>query len=341
MDVTAEISTKNRYETLAHAIQSVGNQTVPPKKLIIWDDSDNPADIRKSSIFFNILKTFERKGIQWEVLMGPRVGQVFNHQSTIDAAQTKWIWRIDDDNIAEPDCLQKLLEVGESDPKIGGVAGCVLHPGVVFHPNATSGLIADSNFKYALQFAKFSGVREVEHFYSTFLFKKEAAVHGYCRELSRVGHREETIFSHEMYRAGWKLMVNGDAVTWHWQYPTGGIRTCSNPEFWQKDQQVFEKKIKQWGVTFNQYKFIYLNNGIGDHFDFRKILPEIKAKHKNIIVSACYPEAFFDEKDVEIIDLNSGQILSNGDVEKYDVYKFCFDRNWNKSLVEAFRQIYL
>lgn len=346
MNVTVEISTKNRYETLSHALQSVISQTFKPERLIIWDDSDNPIDLRQNNIFFNLFKTLDLKGIKWEVLLGPRMGQVTNHQSTINIAKTEWIWRLDDDNIAEANCLEKLMETVEKcefKDKLGAVAGCVLHPSVTFHKNATSGLIADSNFKYASQFAKFEGIKNVEHLYSTFLFRKNAAKHGYCKELSRVGHREETIFTYEMKLAGWQLLVNGDAVTYHWQCPTGGIRTYNNVDYWTKDQKIFENKLQKWGVNLNKYKFIYLNNGIGDHYAFRKILPEIKEKYKDhkIIISACYEHAFFDEKDVEIIDLNSGNILAHGDVGKYDVYEYCFKNNLNKPISEAFKLMYL
>ena len=346
MSVTVEISSKNRYDNLAHAVQSICAQTCKPTRLIIWDDSDNPVDLRKSNIFINLFKTLDRKGIRWEVLMGARKGQVVNHQATIEIADTEWIWRLDDDNVAEPDCLEKLLKTGETNKKIGAVAGCVLHPSVQFHPKATSEFIKDANFKYASQFAKFSGVKKVEHLYSTFIFRKEAAKHGYCRQLSKVGHREETIFTYEMLRNGWELVVNGDAVTWHWQCPTGGIRTFNQSELWAGDQRIFLDKVKQWGVEFNDYKFIFLNNGIGDHYAFRKILPEIKRKHltspsKKIIISACYENVFVDETDVEVIDLNSGGILCHGDVQKYDVYKYCFDKNWNKNIVEAVREMYV
>lgn len=341
MEVTLEVSTKNRYDVLAQCLQSIAMQTVKPKKIIIYDDNDNPADLRKNHVFLNLFKTFERKGVEWEVLLSPRVGQLFNHQTTIDIAKTELIWRVDDDNIVEPDTLEKLLKTISKDDKIGAVAGCVLHPSVIFHPNSTSPKIEDSNFKYAIQFAKFDGEKEVDHLYSTFLFRKEAAKHGYCKQLSRVGHREETIFSYEMKRNGWRLMVNGDAVTWHWQSP-GGIRSFSNPELWASDQKVFERKIKEWSVNFTKFKFIYLDNGLGDHFAFRTILPEIRERYKNhkIVIAAFNQEAFFDEPDVDVMDLDSGKILIGGDIERFSAYKMGFD-NKGLSLVDCFRKIYL
>lgn len=343
LDITVEISTKNRYEYLAHAIHSIAHQIYKPKYLIIYDDSDNPVDLRQHNLFFNLFRILEINNIQWQIIISPKKGQVFNHNTTLNISKTDWIWRLDDDNIAAPDCLQKLVYTAITNSKVGGVAGCVLHPGVTFDSKSTSPFIADSHFKYATQFSKFSGVKEVEHFYSTFLFNRKASPNGYCLELSKVGHREETIFSYEIHRNGYKLFVNGDALTWHFQVPTGGIRSFSDGSLWAKDEQIYQSKLKEWGVILNKYKLFYLNNGIGDHYAFRHILPQIKEKYKDckIIVSACYEEAFFDEDGIEVINLRNGEILSKGQFEKDNIYKFCYDKKWNRHITTAFKELFL
>jgi GT2 family glycosyltransferase len=342
-DVTVEISTKNRYEALSLALLSISNQSYKPKKIIIYDDSDNPIDMRKVNIFNNIFKILDLKNISWEVIISPKKGQVFNHQTTLSMAPTDWIWRIDDDNVVEPDTLYKLIQTIFTKSNVGAVASCVLHPNATFHPNATSSKIEDCLFKYASQFCYFKGIKSVDHLYSTFLFNKKAAKHGYCMDLSVVGHREETIFSHEIKRAGYELLVNGEAITWHFQNPTGGIRSFNNPELWAKDQKVFENKLKEWNINLTKFKFIYLNNGLGDHYSFKHILPEIKNKYKDykLVAAVYYPEAFWDEPDIELMDLNSGQILIHGDIDKYDIYKYGHLNNHNTSVLDIYRKIYL
>jgi len=48
MNILCSISTKNRYDTfLPLAIQSVINQSRSPTKLIIFDDNDDPRDLRE------------------------------------------------------------------------------------------------------------------------------------------------------------------------------------------------------------------------------------------------------------------------------------------------------
>ena len=55
VDVTAYISTKDRYDTtLPLAIASIAMQTVSPKKFILFEDSE-PVDIRTNSVYLHLL----------------------------------------------------------------------------------------------------------------------------------------------------------------------------------------------------------------------------------------------------------------------------------------------
>lgn len=339
-DITVEISTRDRYESLILTLQSIALQTCLPKCVLIYDDGQQK-DLRQDYVYGNIFKMLSLKGIQWKVLFGERKGQVLNHQKAINESQTELIYRCDDDNTLEPNVLERLYAQFR-DPKVGAVAGVVSHPDGFLPPEATSPFIEDSLFKYSIQFTKFDSVREVQHLYSTFMFRKSAAKHGYNLSLSKVGHREETLFSHEMFRNGWKLLVDGNAIIWHLKAPTGGIRSFKDINLWNHDETKYLQKTKEWGIKLKDYFFCYLNNGIGDHFVFKRLLPEIKAKHPNkkIFISACYPNVFFDEPDVETVGLNVGQCLSRRDILDYDVYKYGFDNKWNKPIEGIFRKIY-
>lgn len=340
LPITATVSSKNRYDILSHCLMSIALQINPPSELIIFDDSDQKVDLRNNPIYFNIFKIFERKNIQWRVEFGKGVGQVANHQKSIEISKYDWIWRLDDDNVAESDCLQKLYS-HTFDNEVGAIGGVVLHPDIIFPSEATSVSIKEINLKYAVQFYKFDGIQKVEHLYSTFLFKKSCDVN-YNLNLSPAGHREETLFTHEVFRRGFKLLVDGSAITWHCKAPTGGIRSYNgNPEYWARDEKVFQDKLKEWNINPFIYKLIYLDNGIGDHYAFRHILPEIKEKYPNdkIIISACYPDVFFDEKDVEIVHLDAGKIFANGNVDRFNVYKLGYENQ--RPLIQVFREIYL
>ena len=339
VDVTVEISTKDRYDFLAQAIQSIALQTVAPKKLIITDDG-RFLDLRQSPLFSCLFKVLDRKGIQWEVLKGEGRGQVINHQRVLEKAKTEFIFRLDDDNVLGHNVLERLTKLFE-DPKVGAAASCVLHPGREFPPEVTSSSIKDCLFKYAVQFSQFEGIKEVEHLYSTFMYRKSAA-QSYPMYLSAVGHREETIFTHQIFRDGYKLLVDGEASTWHFQAPQGGIRTFNNPHLWAEDDKKFKRQLDQWNIRTNRWKLIHLNNGIGDHYMLRSVFERIKTRNPNtlFIIAACYPDVFWDFKEGQVTSITGGEILSNGDVSKYDVYKFCYENNWEKHLSDAFLKMY-
>jgi GT2 family glycosyltransferase len=336
--VTAVISTKDRYTTtLPSLLISLGMQTVKPDHIIIYDDGEQK-DLRGIPFYQNIFSFIQHcKGISWEVKFGDRKGQVANHQRSIQDAQTEWIWRLDDDNICEATTLENLLKAGES-RDVGAVAGLVLDP--KFNQNfnhLASNKMEDIFLGLNIQWFHWTGVQEVDHLYSTFLYRKEAAAHGYCKELSRIGHREETIFTHEMKRKGWKLLVTSDAVTWHFRESTGGIRSDSHAEMWHDDDKIFKKKLEEWEIKPRDIKLIVMDNGIGDHLIFKKIIPDLKAKYKDIVMSVCFPEVF-ETDGIPLISIAEAKQMMN--IDELNIYKFMGDNKWTASIENAFRKLY-
>jgi beta-1,4-mannosyl-glycoprotein beta-1,4-N-acetylglucosaminyltransferase len=133
LTVTAEVSTKDRYTTtLPLTISAIINQTRKPERLVIYDDSENripPEKLIETSPFSGLFVLCHDLGIQHEIFETPREGQVKNHQHALDCATTDLLWRIDDDEIPEPNCLENLLK--EMKDGVGAVAGLVHHPGNV------------------------------------------------------------------------------------------------------------------------------------------------------------------------------------------------------------------
>jgi len=341
-DVTAYISTKDRYfTTLPLAISSIATQTVKPKKFILFEDGE-PVDIRTNSVYLHLLHLLDDKKIAWEVVFGAQKGQVHNHQLAIDMCETEWLWRIDDDNIAESNVLEKLLE--SADDKTGAVAGLVIDP-THMRVNSDSSLTNTISTIYSGMNAQWvkhtrTDVFKAEHLYSTFIYRKRASSHGYCLSLSPVGHREETLFSHSMFRSGWDLKINPNVITWHLREPTGGIRSYTDKSFWDSDEEIFKNKLAEWNSNAKEKFYIVLNNGRGDHFVFRTILPELKKKHgDNLVIAACYPDIFAKD-DVKLISIADAQVLVN-DIEKYNIYKYCGERQWDRPILEAFKERYL
>lgn len=345
-DVTCEISTKGRYfTTLPLAITSVALQKLKPKKILIFQD-DLHEDLRKYSIYANIFALLERQGIEWEVVFGTNSGQVANHQKAIELAKTEWIWRLDDDNYAEPDVLERLME--ETTDKVGAVAPSVIDP-LMPLDNMSLGWSTDiknidthMNVQWLRPVAGEADVVSADHLYSTFIYRKAAAVHGYNKNLSPVGHREETIFTYEMSRLGWMLLVNRGPVVWHLRENTGGIRTYDNHELWASDERVFRDKCKNWGVNILSRLWINLDCGRGDHYVFKMALADIKKANpdKLITCAAAFPEYLMDEKGIEIVSVADGKRFLGARFEDLNIYSFGERNNWNGSLKDAFKKLY-
>ena len=352
-DVTVVIPTKNRYEsTLPMTLMSVINQTVLPKKIIIVDDSDDGyrTDLRGVWLYKTIFKTMDLKNIQWEVAFGPRKGVAWCHQIGLDKSETEWVWRLDDDNIAEPNVLQELLRTGEdkttSPLPVGAVAGLVIDPHNILEtiPIIASNKIEDWELSLNIQWFRqgHRGNYSVDHLYSSFLYRRRAGSHGFPKDLSPVSHTEETQFSFGMKLSGWDLIINPTVTTWHYRNSSGGIRTYTDGSLWAHDSYKFKEWLKTHGISLKKYRIVILDNGLGDHICFHKILPEIRGKYHDhtIVISCCYPEVFQDEPDIKIISIADAQVFMGINVEGYNIYKFMNDHQWSGSIVDAFRKLY-
>lgn len=343
--VTATVSTKGRhYTTLPLVITSLCNQTLKPNKLIVYDDNDTFEDLRENEIYKNLLMLMNRAGINWEIKPGARKGQIHNHQQALQEVTSEWIWRLDDDNIMDPNTLQQLFDYASNDPHVGAVGPLILDPKNKINSSIASNKIQDIYRGLNIQWidTEIQSYIEVDHLQgSTFLFRKEAAKHGYDLRLSRVGHREETIFTYEMRRAGWKLVVLTGIKTWHMRWGAGGIRSTNQVELFNHDENIFRDYMEnKWKIKAAPIMPIPLDSGIGDHYAFRQALPEIKKKHKGkkLVIGACYPEVFEGEEDVEIISL--AEVATLIKVEDCNIYAWMDRVKWKESLAKAYKTFY-
>ena len=345
--VTACVPTKNRYfTTLPTTLQCIALQSVAPDRLMIFDDGDHK-DLREESIYRNLFCLLQSRGIQWEIVFAERKGQVRSHQLCLENTDTEFIWRLDDDDSPPQNVLENLLSTMEDD--VAAVGGLVMDPKRDFDytPKLASSKIEDIYMGMNSQWFKHAdiSIKEVDHLYNTFLYRRQAAldVGGYPSNLSIIGHREETIFTYKMKRAGWRLLVNPNVVTWHMEDSKGGIRSEKSEKNALDDEAIFTNHMKEWNVVPSKIKPIVLDNGIGDHWAFKHILEEIKEKfhdHK-IVIACCYNDVFHDEEDVELISIREARQWLGNNVENFNIYRWCGERNWNKSLVEGFRGMYL
>ena len=315
--ILCSISTRGRYDTtLPMAIQSVITQTLKPNKLVIFDDNDEPKDTREIQHYEYLFRMLDEKGIEWQVIFGQKKGQHFNHQMA-NTMGYEWVWRLDDDTVAEPNVLENLYKHTGDD--IGAVGGSVLTPPFIRGLTSTGKI--DDIEEQSIQWDHIKELKEVDHLHCSFLYR--AGIHDYNLGLSQVAHREETLFTFGLKQKGYKILVVPDTITWHLKNRKGGIRTFQK-EMFEHDEYIFRNYLKYRDKTI-----VVLNCGMGDHLVFAKVLPLIK----NPEVFTCYE------------DIVPGRSLDDaanlfGDLDCYSIYKKMDEWNWKDSLENAFKKLY-
>ena len=319
-EILCSISTKGRYDTtLPMAISSVITQTLKPDYIIIQDDNDQPIDVREIQHYNYLMQMLSESGIAWEWLYAEKKGQHHNHQRA-NHMGFKWVWRLDDDTIADSNVLQTLYIHANANENVGAVGGSVLTPPSMGEVNAT-GKIEDIYNEPNLQWGRIKQKKEVDHLHCSFLYR--AGVADYCLSLSRIAHREETLFTYELIKKGYKNYVVPEAITWHLKNKVGGIRDGVH-EMFEHDERIFQNIM-----NFKDQTIVILDCGMGDHIVFKKILPYIK----NPVLFTCYPEIIPGRSIAE------AQALF-GDIHDYNVYAHMDRWNWTGSLEDAFKKFY-
>jgi len=317
-EILCSISTRGRYDTtLPLAMMSVINQTKKPNKLIIFDDNDIPKDLREIQHYLYIFQMLDLKGIQWELQFAERKGQHYNHQRA-NSMGYKWVWRLDDDTVAEPNVLETLYS--HVNDEVGAVGGSILTP-LNVHPVPATGLIENLN-EPSIQWGTILEKKEVDHLHCSFLYR--AGITDYCLSLSRVAHREETLFTYELQQKGYKNYIVPNANTWHLKNNQGGIRDGIH-ELYIHDDNIFNSRL-----ALKDHTIVVLDCGMGDHIMFKKVLPEIK----NPLIFTCYPEIIPGKSIAE-----AHQML--GDITQHNIYAKMDQWNWTGSVVDAYRKMYV
>lgn len=320
-EILCSISTRGRYHTtLPLAIQSVINQTKQVDKLVIFDDNDDPKDLRQDVVYSNLFRIMDLKGIAWEWVYAGKKGQHHNHQIA-NTMGYKWVWRMDDDTIAEPDVLEILYS--HTNDSVGAVGGSILTPSWdVRTRDSATGLISNIDSEPNIQWGYIQGVREVDHLHCSFLYR--AGVVDYNTGLSRVAHREETLFTYALVCKGYKVYV-APCITWHLKNPEGGIRSEDNAALYEHDEYIFRNTL-----NIKDKNVVVLNCGMGDHIVFKRVLKDLK----DPIVYTCYPDIIPGRSIAEAESLY-------GSIEPWNIYRKMDEWNWKGSLEDAFRKMYL
>jgi hypothetical protein len=323
MQILCSVATRGRYTTtLPMVLMAIVNQTKSPDKLVIFDDNDNPEDMRENLIYQHIFQILDYKKIAWEWIYADKKGQHHIHQRA-NTMGYEWVWRVDDDAIPEPFVLDELYEWAVNyDPMIGAVGGSILTLPAIFDVSKSTGKIADIDKEPNIQWGIIDKSKKVEHLHCSFLYR--AGVHDYNLGLSRVAHREETLFTYGLHQKGYKLLVVPEAITWHLK-AQGGIRSEIREDMYAHDENIFRNII-----GYSDHTIVVLNCGAGDHIVFSHVLPDVR----NPIVFTCYPDIVPGRSIAE------AQALF-GDLDRWNIYKKMAQWDWKDSLENAYRKLYL
>jgi hypothetical protein len=300
-------------------LNAIINQTWKVDKIVIFDDNDEPQDMRKELVYHYFFQMLDIKGIAWEWVYADKKGQHHIHQKA-NTMGYEWVWRVDDDAIPEPNVLQSLMMY--TGPKIGAIGGSVLTPPMI-EANSATGIIEAIDSEPNIQWGYIKEPKFVQHLHCTFLYR--AGVYDYNLGLSRVAHREETLFTYGLYQKGYGIVVVPNAVTWHLKNPNGGIRSETRKEMYEHDEQIFRNFL-----ALKNHTIVVLNGGLGDHIVFSKVLPKIK----NPIVYTCYPEVV---KGSSIAEAEH----KFGNLDQWNIYKKMAEWGWKDSIESAYEKMYL
>lgn len=347
LKILAYVVTRNRWQTtLMLTISSLLNQKRVPDRVVVISDDDNIE--WKNHPFYQMLKvSFAEKGVDFEIIPNKGKGQVAGHQYVNSdlGKNFDYVWRIDDDEVAEANVLEEIERFILMNPeaKIGGVGPSVVIPGYVFDykqfkPSDFGVEIKDIHLPN-IQWSNYPLPVEVQHLHSTFVYKP--GIVNYPKNLSRIGHREETMFTFRLYKTGYKLFALPFLRVWHYQNNYGGIRSEQDGKLWEKDEQVFKEFLRSYSIELKEPKFIGLANGLGDLFAFKQVLPEILQKHKDKSIYLCCdaPQVFEDFPGIRFISVAMARRIVP-DFEDLNVYGWMSKNKWDKSIVEAFRSMY-
>ena len=320
--VLCSIATRGRYHTtLPLVLEAIINQTRLPDKLVIFDDNDEPQDMRVNPIYQHFFQIMDIKGLKWEWLFADKKGQHHIHQKA-NLMGYEWVWRVDDDCIPESSVLQTLYSHAAQNSQLGAVGGAIITGQPINAINST-GLIDNIDAEPNIQWDFIKQVKEVEHLHCSFLYR--AGVCDYNLGLSRVAHREETLFTYGLHQKGYKLLIVPYATSWHLKSPEGGIRSETKREMYDRDEFIFR--------NFLQYRhktIVVLNCGLGDHIVFNHVLPSIPSAE----IFTCYPEVVPGRSIAEAYHLF-------GDINQWNIYAKMDQWKWTDNLENAYRKFYL
>lgn len=245
--ITVLIPTYNRYDnTLPLSLMSLLNQSRRPNRVILIDDSPIKRFYEYPSLKL-ILKLFKEKDIEFDYFHGESKGMCPALQIGLDDIEDGWVLKMDDDHILEYNVIE-LLEQNIKD-NVGAISGMIIEKRTEFIHKPTSinnvyNKIENIYTESSIQIIQnqTSEIKKVEHIYSLYFFNRKLS-ENYPIELQPSGNREDTIFTHTIFRKGYDLIVDPNIKIHHLSTTKADILFNKKHLEW-----FFIEKLKEWEI---------------------------------------------------------------------------------------------
>jgi len=332
--ISCVIPTRDRYEQLFSCVLSICIGSQKPNEILIYDDSVKKKNIFKQEKFL-YLKNF---GIKIEVIPTDQIGQTAIHERSQFEAKYEYIWRVDDDCVIDKNCLFYLSQ--HISKSLGAVGGLIHIPGKVVGAINREQKIEDTSFHVQMCHFRNTNHFEVEHLHCSFLYKKGIVPFAH-KILDPCGLCEETIFSHELYRKGLKVLVEPKALTYHFQSKKGGMRDHNVEIGYNKNRQILEHKKKLWLNIKREDKIIVDANGIGDSIVLQSCLKDIIEPKRPTWIFTQNLDVFKINKypDTKFLPMTEAYTYFN-DYLPENIYNFMERKKWTSPITEAFIEMH-
>jgi GT2 family glycosyltransferase len=213
--VTTIILNTNRREDTLACLDSLHHSVYPENKIIVLDNHSIDGSVEAIHAKFPDVQI---------IALAENLGYAGNNNVGIDIAidqGAEWVFVLNEDTILDPGCISNLIEVGESDPRIGIIGPMVYHydePDVIQSAGGMLGPYWESIHlaKNEKDIGQFVGPHPVEWISGCAIMVRSAAI----QQAGTIDERffyywEETEWCLRIGKAGWRIVHVPGAKIWH------------------------------------------------------------------------------------------------------------------------------
>lgn len=255
-NITVLLTTCDRYDTtLPLCLLSIINQSRLPDRIVIVDDSRNNVFYSHNQIK-HILLLCKFKDITIDYFYGEKKGAVPALQLGLNNIDDGWVFKVDDDTILNSNVLEKFESEIKED--IGAMSCLILDKEAVYRSSDDvfmSSKIEDlySAFNVQMVGKQSNESKSVDHLYCNYFFRRDLA-DDYPMELQPYSLREETIFTHSIFRKGFKIMVFPDTIIYHLDTDKKSGNRQWGSDYVETNERFLLKKFEEWDIIPKKMK---------------------------------------------------------------------------------------